>query len=85
MYWFQESRGNFPAMNYGNVMSHYGFEVILRFLQLSADASPDMRLLHFIDAVNQRFRNAIGRGTFKILEKSMIKFFQPNLKGKMKI
>ena len=63
-------------------MNQNPFVDVIRFLELSADECSDT--VATLDAVNQRFRDALRPGTFLLLYESMIKSFHHDFKGKIK-
>ena len=77
LYWSNEQSRTFPSMNFG--------EIVIANLQLSLLESPDQQVLDFLDAVNTQFKQAVTSGSFITLDKSMIKSFHHDLKGKIKI
>ena len=72
-------------MNFSKYMSCHRFEEILSFLQFSFDRDKDKQIMEFLSAVNDNLLQALTPGNIITLDKSMIKSYHRNLKGKIKI
>ena len=85
MYWNEEGSDLFPAMNFPKIISCIRFDEIARFLQLSLDQDHNQQISKFLESVNSQFQTCLTPGSDVPLDKSLIKSFHHNLKGKIKI
>lgn len=84
-YWFAEMNDIFPSINFNKVLSYKRFEKIMLYLRLSNADDEDQQVLDFLTNINQNFQNCVIPGSYLTPDKSMLKSFHQNLKGKIKI
>lgn len=84
-YWFAEMNDLFPSINFNKVLSYKRFEKIMLYLRLSNADNEDQQVLDFLTNINQNFQNCVIPGSYLTPDKSMLKSFHQNLKGKIKI
>ena len=85
LYWSSNINELFPRMNFEKVTTCKRFKRIIAFLQLSGAIDADQQVQDFVAAVNDNFQKSVSPGSFFTLDKSMVKSFHHNLKGKIKI
>ena len=68
-----------------NICLEGRFDEINRYLQLSDTNDPDVKVMDFLHQVNLCLQEAIMPGDVVTIDKSMIKSYHKNLKGKIKI
>lgn len=81
----EEESDLFSAMNVGKIMSHTRFKEIAMLLQFSFDQDHNQNILKFLEGVDSQLQSCLTPGLYLTFDKSMIKLFQYNLKGKIKI
>ena len=81
----EEESDLFSAMNVGKKMSHTRFKEIAMLLQLSLDQDHNQNILKFLEGINSQLQTCLTPGLYITFDKPMIKLFQHNLKGKIKI
>ena len=85
LYWSNNDNDLLPGTNFGKIIARCRLEEILHCLQFSNAENEDQQILDFLAEVNLNFQKSVVPGSFLTLDKSMIKSFHHDLKGKIKI